>query len=348
MENLDPIYTELAARLGQAKSKIMPRILAKLANLEQAKILRELPAPSEEIVRKLNLPKSAVDGHLQELMEKGVVFPTKKGPQMARTMEQLHDAALGNPKYDEHLGGEYFDLFAEFMDHEVLDEMIKIYVTPEGPRFRIIPRWKSIQDVPGVLPGEDMRAIIRKQDLLALLQCPCKREHRKRSCGVPLQVCINVGRTAQYNINRGAGKKISAEEALRVLEETDRYPMVHISLNQTEVNQLICNCHRCCCSPMVHMFSQKKHAFTEGIAKSRFEAAADSQKCKACKVCLTKCQFGAVRMKSEPGTGKEYSSVDPEKCMGCGSCVVSCRNEARSMKVVRPPEHIPQQIARLY
>jgi NAD-dependent dihydropyrimidine dehydrogenase PreA subunit len=55
-----------------------------------------------------------------------------------------------------------------------------------------------------------------------------------------------------------------------------------------------------------------------------------------------------VQMIRDPATGKEHSSVDPEKCMGCGSCVVSCRNGARSMKVVRPPEHIPRQIARLY
>jgi ferredoxin len=40
--------------------------------------------------------------------------------------------------------------------------------------------------------------------------------------------------------------------------------------------------------------------------------------------------------------------VDAEKCMGCGSCVVSCVNGARSMKVVRPPEHIPPQAERLY
>ena len=64
MEDLDPIYKELAAKLGQGNSKFLPRILAKLANLEQAKILRELPAPPEEIASKLNLQKSTVDRHL--------------------------------------------------------------------------------------------------------------------------------------------------------------------------------------------------------------------------------------------------------------------------------------------
>jgi len=54
MDHLGPIYHELAAKLGQGKSKLMPRILAKLANPEQAKIARELPAPPEEIANKLN------------------------------------------------------------------------------------------------------------------------------------------------------------------------------------------------------------------------------------------------------------------------------------------------------
>ena len=188
MVSLDPIYAEMAAKLGQKNSEYLPRILAKLASPEQARVVRELPSTPEEIAKKLNLANSTVESHIQELIEKGLVFPTKRGPQMARTIEQIHDAALGNPKYDAQLGDEYFDLFAEFMDHEVLDDMIKIYVTPDGPRFRSSPV-EIHQNIPGVLPWEDIRQIIRSQETLALLNCPCKREHRGRSCGVPVQVC---------------------------------------------------------------------------------------------------------------------------------------------------------------
>ena len=345
---LDPIYKELATRLGQGNSNTVPQILARLANLEQARIVRELPASSEEIAKRLNLDKTLVDKHIQELIEKGLVFPTKKGPQMARNIEQLHDAALGNPKFDKQLGDEYFDLFAEFMDKEILDDMVKAYVNGDVPRWRIIPRWKSIMDVPGVLPSEDIREILRSQETLALLHCPCKREHRKRKCGVPVQVCINVGRTAQYNINRGAGKKITTEEALKVIEETDQFPMVHFSLNQAEINQLVCNCHWCCCAPLGHMFRQDKYKITDGVAKSRFVAGVDPQKCQGCKTCLTKCQFGAAQIKYYPEIRAERATIDTEKCMGCGSCVVSCGRQARAMKLVRPPEHIPQKTERLY
>jgi NAD-dependent dihydropyrimidine dehydrogenase PreA subunit len=41
-------------------------------------------------------------------------------------------------------------------------------------------------------------------------------------------------------------------------------------------------------------------------------------------------------------TKKMKAVIDPEKCWGCGVCVVGCdKVNALAMKVVRPPEHIP-------
>jgi len=48
MSEIDPIYKEIAAKIQCEDSKYIPQILAKLANLEQARILRELPASSAE------------------------------------------------------------------------------------------------------------------------------------------------------------------------------------------------------------------------------------------------------------------------------------------------------------
>lgn len=348
MNEIDPIYKELATKLGCGDSKYMPRILAKLANLEQAEIIRELPAPSEEIANKLNLDKTVVDGHIQELIEKGLVFPTKKGPQMARNLMQLHDASLLNTKFDKALGHEFFDLFKEMMDTEMLSSMTDVMAGGERPMARVIPRWKSIKDIPGVLPCEDVREIIKSQDSLALVHCSCKREHRQRECQSPTEVCINVGRTAQYNISRGAGRQLTGEEALQLMERTDELPLIHVSLNQTAVNQLICNCHWCCCALLRPMFHQNKYKVYDGIAKSRFEAVVDPEKCVGCKTCMDRCQFAAVQMKYYPEIGEERSYTDTEKCMGCGSCVISCPAEARAMKLVRPPEHIPEAAAGIY
>ena len=104
---------------------------------------------------------------------------------------------------------------------------------------------------------------------------------------------------------------------------------------------LVCNCHWCCCELILPLFRQDKYRVWEGLAKSRFEAVVDPEKCHACKTCIDRCQFEAVKMKYYPEFGEERAYIDTEKCMGCGCCVISCPSEARTMKLVRPPDHIP-------
>lgn len=60
----------------------------------------------------------------------------------------------------------------------------------------------------------------------------CQRLHPHRECNVPNEKCIVVGRTAQYHLDRGDGKELSLEEALDLLNELDKYPVVHQTLNK--------------------------------------------------------------------------------------------------------------------
>jgi len=337
---IDPIYMELGARLGGRNPENMARIMQKLATPEQAKLVSALPDTdrdpklgrslevSDAFAKKLGMSKTTVDKHIRELYEKGLLFPTRGGPSMARTFLQLHDAALGNPKYEKALGKEYYDLWG-VMDGPMREPAPENLI-PRFSAFRVVPRWKSIKDVPGVLPCEDVRAILKAQDLIVLLECGCKKSHTDRWCEIPDESCITVGRTAQYNLDRGAGRKITYEEALEVIEKYDKLPVINAVVNQREVNQLVCNCHYCCCGAV------------RGAAKSRFEVVVNPEKCRACKICIDRCQYGAIEIKFDPALGRERTYVDVEKCRGCGCCVITCPGEARTMKVVRPPEHIPE------
>lgn len=345
MNKIDPIYQELASRIQGADKELIPRILSKLANLEQAAIMKALPdkardpsagrslAVSNTFAEKLGMDKEIVDKHIRELFEKGVLFPTRKGPQMARNWMQLHDSTLANPKYDESLGKEFFDLWAEADKKPV--RPIEVEFNPETAEFRIIPKWKSIKDIPGILPQEDMREILKSQQLMVLIPCGCKRSFRNRECGIPEESCITVGRAAQYNLDRGLGREISYEEALGLLDRFEEYPIVNLTINQREINTLICNCHWCCCNAV------------KGAAKSRFIAIIDAEKCKSCRICVDRCQYDAVHIKLDPELGRDRSYVDPELCRGCGDCVIACPSKARGMKIVRPPEHIPETL-RIY
>jgi len=48
-------------------------------------------------------------------------------------------------------------------------------------------------------------------------------------------------------------------------------------------------------------------------------------------------------MKYYPEFVEERAYVDTEKCMGCGNCVILCPIGARTMKLVQPPEFIPDE-----
>jgi len=145
MSQIDPIYKELAAMMNMGHSETMQRILAKLATPEQARIVRELPLPSEEIAKKLNMDKETVDRHIQELVEKGLVVLTRRGPRMARSEGQLHDMQ-NNTKFDAELGPEYFALWRQLLAEESPERMrIRLHgrvrprgeLSPDGNRSRM-------------------------------------------------------------------------------------------------------------------------------------------------------------------------------------------------------------------
>ncbi|MFC1864710.1 ATP-binding protein [Chloroflexota bacterium] len=353
---IDPIYKELAGRIeeGLEDDKYMPHILEKLMTLEQARIARELPdqyrAPetgrlevSEEFAKKLGMDKKMVDKYIQELYDKGVLFPTRSGPQMPRTPNQFKDAATNNPKVHGPLGREYLELFDAFDMQEERNNARAERFYNQGGGWRVLPRWRAIKDIPGILPLEDIRELLKKEkETISLTNCPCRSYSVSRTCDIPIESCINFGGGAQYNISRGSAKKVTLKEAMDAITQLDKYPVVHLTPNAPGgESRLICNCHWDCCGSLRVAFVQDKYKIDEVLVKSRFEAIVDPEKCIACKTCLEMCQFDAIRMNYYPEHGEERSHIDSQKCMGCGCCVVNCPIGAITMKTVRPPEYLP-------
>ncbi len=365
MRKIDPIYGRMASmimpKLHLENTKYFPRILEKLADVEQARILLALPDQyreavtgrlevSEEFARRLNLDRLIVVKHIRELFEKGLVFPSKRGPRMALSVIQLHDAQT-NPKYDQALSAEYFDLWEKFLTEEwhkaMGPEMTDLSL--ESPAIRTLPNPRAIEDVPGVLPCEDLGEILKAQDIIAVHRCSCRRLFPHRQCGTPDEICVTISRTAQYNIDRGVARRLTAEEALRLLEEVEKYPVIHTTPNQKEAAQVICTDHWCCCELFGPNFKNDQSTVRMIIAKSRFEAVVDATKCVGgCTICAEMCQFGCPGIKYYPELGDERIHIDTEKCMGCGCCVVNCPSQALSLKLVRPPQHIPDSAMLAY
>lgn len=364
-KEIESIYKEIASKIDPKlkDDKILPHILKFLIPKEQAVMVRELPDKfrnesmgkldvSEEFAKLVGLSKKAADRYMHELYEKGFIFPTRKGPQVPRTIGQFKNAAVNNPKYEKSLGRKYYSLWTAFeLEKERLADGARRMAGSGVPRMRIVPRWRSIKDIPGILPAEDTREWVKlggTKGPIAIYNCPCKKFSVGRTCDLHNNCCIGFEGMARYHIERGTGREVTAEQALDLMDEFDKQPVSHINQNVSgdiEHGQLpvaiLCQCHWDCCEVTHPVFGQDKYKVTQLIAKSRFEAVIDPAKCIKCGTCLKVCQWDGSQMKFYPEYGAERAHIDLEACMGCGTCVINCPTSARKMKLVRPPEHIP-------
>ena len=326
----DNLYIKLANKLNQPNSKILPKILSKLISSSDANLLLMLPAEPAELAKRAGLDENAVKQKLQEFLERGLVFPTSKGPQLARDYTQLHDATLSS--IDKWIDNELLDLWKEF--HEV--EWIPS--TAAGPgesfvnRIKILPSLKSIEKSPNIsskefLPQEDIRALIKQSNPIAVVPCSCRRSMRR--CDSPLNVCLQFNKSAKYHLDRGSGRKLTPDEAIAIAIEAEREGLIHTwPIRASQQLNEICNCCRECC--VIFDGGLRYNNIEKTLEKSRFRAVVDDELCTGCEECIDRCFFGAIEMIHI--TSKESKAViDQDKCFGCGLCVIACDFDALTM-----------------
>jgi len=326
----DKIYIEIANKLNQPNSKILPKILSKLISSSDANLLLMLPAEPAELAKRTGLDVGTVKQKLQEFLERGLVFLTSKGPQLARDYTQLHDATLSS--IDKWIDNELLDLWKEF--HEV--EWIPS--TAAGPgesfvnRIKILPSLKSIEKSPNIsskefLPQEDIRALIKESNPIAVVPCSCRRSMRR--CDSPLNVCLQFNKSAKYHLDRGSGRKLTPDEAITIAIEAEREGLIHTwPIRASQQLNEICNCCRECC--VIFDGGLRYNNVEKTLEKSRFRAVVDDELCTGCEECVDRCFFGAIEMIHI--TSKESKTViDQDKCFGCGLCVIACDFDALTM-----------------
>ncbi|MBT7086024.1 MAG: 4Fe-4S binding protein [Desulfobacterales bacterium] len=342
------LYEELSAKHGWPESKYLPMIIRKMITPDQAQILLQLPANSESISKNIGIEKEIVDNNMQEMFEKGIAFPSKKGWRLGRIIDSLHDLTLSNKKYWDSYGGEEIaNLWNAFEELEWLPAFADHVRSLDAPLMRILPAMEAVRDYPGLLPEEDVRELFKSTSAITLIPCPCRVEQYERKCDAPDEMCISVNRSAEYNLKRGVGKKLTVEEAIAFEETARKHNSISVVPNTKELNMVMCNCHDCCC---IAFRAFKDPVSVQGMyAKSRFQASVETEKCTGCQKCIETCLFEAIELKKYSGMKKWKAFIDPERCMGCGNCVVKCpKKDAVSLKVVRPPEHIPEPEVDVY
>ena len=284
------VYAQLAEKLeiGGRKSKVVPRILESLLDESEAKVVLAAapPATVEELSAKTGIDAAKVEGMVDPLFRKGVIFKSKKPDATryyrVRQVVQLHDATavMKDPP------PAMLELWKEYMRTE-WGEQVKVF---ETPFVRVVPINVSIEPNSQVLASDDVTNLINRAQNIAVTKCSCRVVDG--ACGEPVEVCIQLDRAADYCLERGTGRKLAREEALRMLEMCEEQGLVHVAENKQGVGHVICNCCRDCCLN----WPSVKNGVGKFVAPSRFRAVIDHEQCNGCEKCIERCFFDALTM----------------------------------------------------
>lgn len=326
------VYTRLAKRLDElpegfpaTDSGVELKILKHIFAPEAAELaLRMKPTPEtvEEIAGRLGRPVEEMDLVLRDMAAKGQIAAPIMG---GRRMFRLAPFVVGIYEYQrrERLTRELAELFEEYLP------FLSARVGGHGPHLtRVIPINAGIQAELNILAHEDVRQIIGRSKSFRLQDCICRREQDLlgKPCSHTLHSCL------QYSMEEGAyddfnldGEIITREEALKLIDETEKEGLVHNTYNvQEAVGGFICNCCSCCCGLLRAL---KEYQAPYMLARSRYLAVIDGETCASCGVCSEeRCPMEAI---IETDEGYE---VQAERCIGCGVCLVTCPTESISLK----------------
>ncbi|MDD5668192.1 MAG: 4Fe-4S binding protein [Actinomycetota bacterium] len=330
--NEEDLYEKLSERILTKGSKFIPDLFRMVADEGEARIMLATPGTAEELAERLGYTVEDMEEKLDVLYRKGLVFKSDK-PQgtlyrMGRDITQFHDATI----LWDGVTREYLDLWKRQTREELPDYINMVSMVVPKPFTRVVPVDQPVEARQSILAYEDVEQMVRDAGRLAVAKCTCRMVDG--ACGKPLEVCLQLGKGADYAIDRGSGREVSAEEAMEIIRMAEEAGLIHVAMNKAYGSHIICNCCEDCCVAFGLPISASAI-----VDPSRFLAVVDGDSCSGCGTCVDRCFFEAIAM--EERDGEELSVIAAEKCMGCGLCQVACPEDAISMKVVREEDFIP-------
>jgi len=349
------IYFRLGERLNQYQVKMLLvepylNILREIYTEEEAELSAEFPMgghTAPELATKINRDERSLTELIERMADKGLIFVTKdtKGTQYALTpfvpgvVEFQLMRGTDTPRdrkiarmLDDFSQGEMTDLMKEaFKDPAVAKQLIP------SPPARIVTVEKELPQGTRIYPFEKISEIVEKETSFSAAKCYCR--HHAYLLDKPCQVkdvpeysCLMLGRTADYVVDRGFGKRISKQEAYQILEATEKAGLVHNTSNFVDSGIFICNCCGCCCG---FLKSLKWFNSSAMLSFSNFKVQADVDECVGCGDCIDRCQMEALSLVDD------VIAIDEARCIGCGNCSTVCPTDCLTMvrhaEVTPPP-----------
>ena len=336
--------------IGLPDSETLRRILAILFSADEAYVASRFPleeATLAELVRATGWNQEKLQPVLESMANKGLIMDLVYGK---RTYYLLMPGLIGFFEFtfmkqrQDLPVEELAQLMTEYLFEDPDNRMGREFFGGKTPLTRALPYEEHIPVESVVTTWESAREIVRRAGYGAIGMCYCrhKKEHLGKSCdkGAPTkEICISLGSAAKFMVRRGFAEERSVEQLLAVLDTARDLRLTHITDNIRHKPSFICNCCSCCCE----LLGGVMRGFPNGIAKSGYTLAIDTEKCLGCGLCGKACNVEALELVDhENGRRKKRTQVLADHCLGCGACISACPTGSLELiPAERPP--IPEK-----
>ncbi|RJP24749.1 MAG: 4Fe-4S dicluster domain-containing protein [Candidatus Abyssobacteria bacterium SURF_5] len=303
-------------------SGVEMEILKRLFTREEAKLavlLTPMPEDASQVAARTGLDERELEEKLEAMSRKGLVFRIRRN---GKAQYRAAPFMIGLYEYSvKKIDKELAKLFQEYYEAAYLDEMGASNV----PGFKVLPVDENVKADMVLFPYHRLKESIKAARKIAVADCVCRKEGKLvgKGCNHPIETCLSFGAAAEYYIENAMGREITADEAIRIVEEADRSGLVHAGANAKHLSN-VCNCCPCCCASMKGI-TQRGHS-KQKYFNALFEAIVNQDECTACESCVERCPVGAI-------TVDEAAQVERDKCLGCGLCASACPVEAIDLRL---------------
>lgn len=215
------------------------------------------------------------------------------------------------------------------------------YLSTAVPQMRVIPIGQSVTENHRIATYDEIRKLVAAADgKIGVTDCicrqgrdligkPCKKTDRRSLC---------LGFRDYFDTYRREGwiREISEQEALDILDQSEKEGLVLQSTNE-QAPQAVCACCGCCCGVLATLKAVPNPA---EFTASNFYARIDADACVGCGLCADRCHMDAITVVDKK------TVIDPLKCIGCGVCVPACKLGAMRLeqkeRACVPPETTEQ------
>ncbi len=198
--------------------------------------------------------------------------------------------------------------------------------------------YKHVHTAAVKLPLRDIEEVINATEHISVGPCVCRAVF-DAGCDAPVFTCLKINYFSKFitamekiagklrterglKIGNAKSKALTKEEALEIVRNAREHGLVFSLESCIEPYQYsICSCCTDCCIEL-----NMRYKFGMDVSpRGPYEPVVETDKCKACGVCVEKCPVQAIALVDDRAT------IDLHRCLGCGICAEQGKRGALTM-----------------